>query len=138
MKKTVRGNIYAPYSLHDMNIVAAEIRENDMILRTQSGIVQAEPPYGQPDGYVEFHQIRWDFSYAYLLEFNGNEGDFSGKKMFLKDFFFGHPTWGFSVMDETYGYNCTKYSGYITVCGRFCECIFEIYHEGDMVFVAEE
>ena len=41
-------------------------------------------------------------------------------------------------MDETYGYNMTKYNGYLTANRQFCECVIEIYHEGDMVFVTEE
>ena len=48
-----------------------------------------------------------------------------------------YPAPNFTVIDETYGYNSTKYSGYLTVSGKFCECILEIYHEGDMVFVDE-
>lgn len=40
-------------------------------------------------------------------------------------------------MDETYGFNMTKYSRYLTANRKHCECIIEIYHEGDMVFVDE-
>ena len=45
---------------------------------------------------------------------------------------------GFAIMDETYGYNMTKYTGYLLSNRQHCECIIEIYHEGDMVFVSEE
>lgn len=38
-------------------------------------------------------------------------------------------------MDETYGFNMTKYSGYLTAQGHHYECMVEIYHEGDMLFV---
>ena len=41
-------------------------------------------------------------------------------------------------MDETYGYNMTKYCGYLLSNRQHCECVIEIYHEGDMVFVTEE
>ena len=138
MKKTIRENTHAAYSLHDMNILSVDVVGNDIILRTQSGLVETEFPYGQPDGYVEFHNVRWNYSYAYILAFSGNSGTFSGEKLFLKDFLSANPTLGFTVMDETYGYNCTKYSGYITINGKFHECFLEIYHEGDMVFVAEK
>lgn len=86
MKKTIRKNTHAAYSLHDMNILSVDVVGNDIILRTQSGLVETEFPYGQPDGYVEFHNVRWDYSYAYLLAFSGNSGTFSGEKLFLKDF----------------------------------------------------
>lgn len=138
MKKTIRENINPPYSLHDMNIIEFEILGDDIIMKTQSGIIETSPPYGQPDGYVEFHNVKWDFSYVYLLNHTGNIGTFSGEKMFLKDFISEFDTFGFSVMDETYGYNTTKFSGYLTSKHRFYECFIEIYHEGDMVFVTEE
>lgn len=137
MIKTVRENIRTPYSLHDMNVIAFEVTGEDMIMRTQSGMCRTVPPLGQPDGYVEFHGVQWDFSYAYLLDFTGNVGTFTGEKMFLKDFIERNPVMGFSIMDETYGYNTTKYEGYLTMNRRFYECMIEIYHEGDMIFVEE-
>lgn len=138
MKRTIRENIHAAYSLHDMNVIAFEVSGNDIIMRTQSGMVKTTPPYGQPDGYVEFHNVQWDFSYVYLLDFTGNVGTFTGEKMFLRDFISKFVPLGFSIMDETYGYNTTKYSGYLTANRHHYECVIEIYHEGDMVFVAEE
>lgn len=138
MKKTIRENINAAYSLHDMTVISFEVMEDDIIMRTQSGMVKTTPPYSQPDGYVEFHNVRWDFSFVYLLGVTGNVGTFTGEKMFLKDFISKAAPFGFSIMDETYGYNQTKYSGYLLSNRNHHECIIEIYHEGDMVFVAEE
>ena len=138
MKKTIRENINSPYCLHDMNVIEFEVKEKNIKMKTQSGIVQALPPYEQVDGYVEFQKVEWDFSYVYLLNITKNEGDFIGKKMFLKDFINNYKTFGFSIMDECYGYNQTKYSGYITTNRTVCECIIEIYHKGDMIFVAEK
>lgn len=137
MERTVRDNINAAYSLHDMNVIAFEVRGDNVVMRTQSGIVETAPPYGQPDGYVEFHGVRWDFSYVYLLGATGNVGSFAGEKMMLKDFIGRYTQFGFSIMDETYGYNMTKYSGYLTSKRQHHECIVEIYHEGDMEFVVE-
>ena len=137
MKRTVRGNIDAGYSLHDMNVIAFDISDNDIVMRTQSGMVETVPPYRQLNGVVEFHGVQWDFSYIYLLGVTGNIGTFTGEKMYLKDFISKVTSFGFSVMDETYGYNMTKYSGYIMFDRRHYECIIEIYHEGDMVFAAE-
>ena len=64
MKRTIRENISLPYSLHDMNVIAFEVVDNDIVMKTQSGMVETEAPYGQPDGYVEFHNVQWDFSYG--------------------------------------------------------------------------
>jgi len=138
MKKTLRGNIETAYSLHDMNVISFDVAGNDIIMRTQSGMIKVTPPGSQPDGYVEFHNVRWDFSYVYLLGVTGNIGTFTGEKMFLKDFLARYKQFGFSIIDETYGYNMTKYSGYLLSNRQHCECIIEIYHEGDMFFVTEE
>lgn len=137
MKKTVFENISEPYSLHDMNVIAFEVTENEIVMRTQSGIVRATPPYAQVGGYVEFHAVQWDFSYVYLLGVTGNVGTFTGEKMFLRDFIDQTPVFGFSIIDTTYGYNLVKYSGYISFERKHYECIFEIYHEGEMVFVEQ-
>ena len=57
--------------------------------------------------------------------------------MELKEFLESDPVPSFTILDETYGYNRTNYSGYIIVDESFCECNIEIYHEGDMVFVTK-
>lgn len=138
MKKTIRENIDVPYSLHDMNVISFEIIDNDIIMKTQSGVIKTAYPSKQLDGYVQFYNVRWDFSYVYLLDFTGNIGSFTGEKMLLKDFILKFQPLGFSIMDETYGYNTTKYSGYTTFKRHHYECVIEIYHEGDMIFVTEE
>lgn len=135
MKRVIREDIKAAYSLHDMNVVEFDIRGNDMMMKTQSGIIRVTEPSEQVDGYVEFHDIDWDFCYVYLLDHNGNVGSFTGEKMMLRDFIEQYPSFGFCVMDEVYGYNQTKYMGYLTAKRKTKECIVEIYHLGDMVFV---
>ena len=85
MIKTIRDNINLPYSLHDMNVISFEAEGDSMIMKTQSGMIKTTPICTQTDGYVEFHDVRWDFSYVYLLGVTGNVGTFTGEKMFLKD-----------------------------------------------------
>ena len=97
MKRTIRENVFEPYSLHDMNVIALEAAGDTLIMRTQSGMVETTPPYGQPDGYVEFHNVEWDFSYVYILNITGNEGDFQGQKLRLKTFIENADSFGFSV-----------------------------------------
>ena len=43
MKRTIRENINTPYSLHDMNVFAFEVTDNDIVMRTQSGMVETGP-----------------------------------------------------------------------------------------------
>ncbi|MBQ2906004.1 MAG: hypothetical protein IJE54_05375 [Peptococcaceae bacterium] len=137
MKRTIRENVFEPYSLHDMNVIALETAGDTLIMRTQSGMVETTPPYGQPDGYVEFYNVEWDFSYVYILNITGNEGDFQGQKLRLKTFIENADSFGFSVMDSTYGFNQSKFSGYLSMNRGVCECNIEICHEGDMVYVEE-
>lgn len=138
MKRTIRENIKVPYSLHDMNIMEFDVHENDLIMKTQSGMIKVTEPCEQVDGYVEFYDIDWDFSYVYLLDYNGNIGSFTGEKMMFKDFIETYKVFGLSVIDEVYGYNQTKYWGYLTSNRKTQECIIEIYHMGDMVFIEVE
>ena len=86
MKRTIRDNMNTPYSLHDMNVFEFEVSGKDIIMKTQSGIVETTSLAKQVEGYVEFHNVQWDFSYVYLLGVTGNVGTFTGEKLFLKDF----------------------------------------------------
>ena len=137
MKKTVRENIRTPYSLHDMNVIGFAIKDDDLTMKTQSGIIRVEGLCAQVAGYVEFHRVDWDFCFVYLMDPIGNTGTFTGEKLMLKDFIKEYPEFSLSVIDEVYGYNQTKYWGYLTAKRKNMECIVEIYHLGDMVFVEE-
>ena len=138
MKRSIRENINAAFTLHDMNVIEFKDIDHKIVMRTQSGIVETASPYRQLDGYIEFHNVKWDFSYVYLLGVTGNVGTFTGEKLFLKDFIKRYKQFGFSIMDETYGYNQTKYNGYLMANRQHWECVVEIYHEGEMVFVSVE
>ena len=138
MKRTVRPNIHIPYSLHDMRVIGFEVTGDSLILRTQSGMTETTEPYGQPDGYVEFQRVDWDFCFAYIMDILTNEGEFHGHKMSLKDFISEFVNSGFEVIDETFGYNSTKFSGWLLQKGHLQECTIEICHLGDMVYVTED
>ncbi len=137
MNRTIRPNIHEPYSLHDMSVIALEIDGDTLVMRTQSGIVRTTAPYAQVDGYVEFHNVKWDYSHVYLLNITANEGTFQGQKLYLKTFIDNADSFGFSIIDSTYGYNQSTFSGYLSMNRGVCECNLEIYHEGDMIFVEE-
>ncbi len=138
MKKTAVEKFRPPYSLHDMSVIAFETEGNDIILRTDSGIVQVTPSHAQHDGYVEFHGVRWEYSYALFLRHTADMGVFTGEMHYLKEFVANFRNANFSVMDTTYCGDITKLSGFLSVGDDIVECIIEIYHEGDMVFVDEE
>lgn len=138
MKRTIRPNILVPYSLHDMRVIGFEVKGDTLIMRTQSGMTKTTEPYGQPDGYVEFQKVDWDFCYAYTMDILSNEGKFSGRKMSLQNFISEFENSGFEVIDETFGYNSSKFSGWLLQKRHLQECSIEIYHLGDMVYVTED
>lgn len=87
MTRTIFDKLNPPYSLHDMNVIAFEMDENTITMRTQSGMIKTANLSSQVDSYVEFHDVDFDFCYVYIYNgFYGNVGTFSGEKMFLKDF----------------------------------------------------
>ncbi|MBQ3050254.1 MAG: hypothetical protein IJC94_09900 [Oscillospiraceae bacterium] len=133
--RTVRPNISKKYSLHDVNIIAFNRKNDTLVLETESGIFKTDEQCTKVDGHIEFSIVDWDFSFAYLLEFSGNTGRFNGEKFALADFInrFGNAV--FSVVDETFGYNQTKLSGYLIKNKTMRECVIEISHCGDMVYV---
>jgi len=146
MKRTIRERVNAPYTLHDRNIVAFDIVQEEtldtLILRIQPGIKKCVMEYVQENGYVEFQKVDWDFSSAYVINTTENEGKFTGEKFFLKDFIAQFGNSNLEIIDENYGAYQTKYSGWLSRGDlrkeAWKECIIEIVHLGDMVFVTEE
>lgn len=42
------------------------------------------------------------------------------------------------MIDEVFGYNQTKLWGFLNANREVYDCVIELYHLGDMVYVAEE
>jgi len=137
MTISVRKNIITDYTLHDMNVISIEKHGRDLIMRTQSGIVKCEGLSLQVDGHVVFQNVELDFCNVYLMKSKGRYGKFEAEKITLEEFKNRYPVFGFSIMDEVYGYNQTKYWGFLTSNREFYECVIEIYHTGDMLFVED-
>ncbi len=142
MKRIIRRNMTdLPYSLHDARVIGFEVNENILQMKFQSGFVCTVAPFKQVEGFVEFEKIDWD-SCVYLLEYQevlcGNPGHFIGKKMELREFLKEFDNASFEIIDETYGYNLSKFSGYLSTKNSFVECMIELYHWGDMSYILEE
>ncbi|MBQ7338973.1 MAG: hypothetical protein IJW40_11060 [Clostridia bacterium] len=134
MKKTIFNNVIAPYSLHDMNVVAFEVDGDNIRIKTQSGMIRTAPHWDQVDAYAEFFDVSWKYCFATVTEgYYGNVGTFEGKtikKMYLKDFIDEYQNAGFSIMDEYYGQDRALYTGYYHKGGTMGECSIEICHHG--------
>lgn len=143
MKKVIRSNITnLPYSLHDGVVTAFEVSEDNLIMKFQSGFIKTTEPFEQISGSVAIENIDWDFSFVYLLDYKdvlcGNVGSFTGRKIKLKTFINQFKYAKFDLIDETYGYNTSKFDGYLSKGGSCQECKIEIYHLGDMSYLVDE
>ncbi len=132
----IRENIHTTHGLHDMVASAIRVTGNDIMLVMDTGFIRCGDDYEQVEGNVIFYHIDWDFCYVYILEnFTENSGKFSGEKLSLQNFIKQYDPFHFEIIDATYGYNQTKLSGWLSVDDKLSECVIEIYHNGDMVFV---
>lgn len=139
MKRTTRENITGlPYSLHDMRVTEMQINEDELTLKFADGFERIGKACTRVDGELCFHKVDWDFCFAYVLDFASNAGSFTGRKQFLQDFALENSKLDFEIVDETYGYNSSKFAGYLSVGSELKECNIEIYHLGAMEYVTRE
>ena len=137
MITTARENITGlPYSMHDMRITGFETDKNRLTLNFKDGFEKVDGGCCvRVEGSIEFITVDWDFSYAYVLDFLGNTGRFEGEKLMLTDFIKRFGGKCFEVIDETYGYNRSKFAGELRKGAGVKECFIEIYHLGDMRYI---
>lgn len=138
MKITYRTNITnLPYSLHDMIVNDFCIEKNTLTMLFQDGFYRIGESCEPVDGYITFDEVDWDFCNAYVLNFSGNEGVFTGEKISLKNFVSKYKKQHFTIIDESYGYNTSKFSGYLSDGKELKECFIEIYCLGDMKYITK-
>ena len=137
LKKVIRENIICPYGLHDMNTTRFEVCNKDILMRLQSGMHKISDPVKQVDGYVKFCNVDFDFCFVTIINELVNEGPITGEKMSFLNFIDRYQNFSFEIIDEVYGYNMTKFWGWLSAGGDLKECIIEFYHFGDMIFVDE-
>ena len=106
-------------------------------MRLQSGMHKISDPVKQVDGYVKFCDVDFDFCFVTIINELVNEGPITGEKMSFLNFIDRYQNFSFEIIDEVYGYNKTKFWGWLSVGGDLKECIIEFYHFGDMIFVDE-
>ncbi len=140
MKTTIRNNVTAlPYSLHDAVVTGIEIAENKITFRFAEGFFEpCEGDCKRVGGSIEIEGADHDFCDAYVLSSAKNEGSFRGRKMPLKAFAKKYKELQFEIINETYGYNKSTFSGWLWAKNKPRECILELYHAGDMRYVVEE
>ena len=137
MKEVIRENIICPYGLHDMNATRFDRNDKDIIMRLQSGMYKISDSVEQVAGHVKFCNVDFDFCFVTIINELVNEGPISGEKLSFLNFLNNYQNFSFEIIDEVYGYNKTKFWGWLSTGHDLKECIIEIYHLGDMIFVDE-
>ncbi len=141
MKEIIRKNIVdLPYSLHDARVNKMRIEEQSIVMHFSKGYFKPMKNDCLPvkgTALISIHGLDLDFCYAYLLDTMGNCGKFTGEKFSLVEFINRFTDIDFEIVDETYGYNQSKFSGYLYADEEIKECIIEIYHFGDMKYSVE-
>ena len=140
MKEVYRENITGlPYSLHDARVDKISILPEKITMHFPNGYLKpAKTDELAVAGYIEFLKADLDFCFVYIFDEAGNEGPFQGEKYLLHHFCEVYPSLDFEIIDETYGYNQSKFSGYLYIGEEMKECMIEIYHLANMRYIAEE
>ncbi len=142
MKETIRKNIVdLPYSLHDAKVNKMKIQEENIVLHFGRGFYKPAnndclPVKGAAA--ISIQGLDLDFCHAYILDTAGGCGKITGEKISLEEFVNRFADIDFEILDETYGYNQSNFSGYLYNAGDIKECIIEMYHLGDMRYITED
>lgn len=85
-------------------------------------------------------EIDYDFCSIHLLSDNGHYGEFTGRKIKLKEFINEFQQYSFEVVDELYGFNQVQYSGFLSLPNKedFIQCSMDFYYTGDLIYLTEE
>ncbi len=134
MKTTTQIIHQLPYSLHDMSVTGFEMSEKELKLQI-TGLVHIASPCRQVEGSVRFRGVDWDFCWAYVLDFIGNEGRFTGEKMSLRHFIENWNNMRLDIIDETYSWHKARLSGWLAVGDGLKECVLEISYEQSMDYI---
>lgn len=127
-----------PYSLHDQRVTGMALHENTLTFRFAGGFWKVDPPCGRVNGSIEFSDVDPEFCTAYVLDFCGNEGRFTGEKFYLTDYIARYGEIPLEIVDETYQYNHAKFSGYLCKGESMIECLVEVYFAGEMRYITTE
>lgn len=139
MKEIEQKNIIdLPYSLHDARVNKINIASDKVIMHFNEGYYKLENDCKLIKGYIEFSNADLDHCSVYIFDLTGDFGKFSGEKFNLQDFSKTFKNIDLEIVDETYGYNQSKFFGYIYEKDIIKECIIEIYHFNNMKYFTEE
>lgn len=138
MKITTRKAAKADYSTHDMSVANYNISGDNLEIKFNPGLIKITPPCDIVDGYVELESVDWDCSYAYVINMESRDWDFTGKKYRLDDFIEKFNGRKFNILDECHGTNILKLSGYLSEGDKVNECTVEVVYMGNLKYYTEK
>jgi hypothetical protein len=131
MKEYIKPNVLLPISLHDARVTKvivenpiSSFKDGILILEFEDGFfkVDEKEVYHTGKSSIEISGVDYDFSHVYYCEENNREEvEFVG---FMKDV----EESSFEIIDETYGYNQTKFRGSLFLAEKWVDVEVEIYH----------
>ena len=128
-----------PYSLHDAHILELRLEGENLRLVTQYGYVHTSPPFDQVEGDVEITGVDAESSCVYVMEYPqvpcGNYGIFTGRKIPLEAFLEEFSEATLEILDETYGYQMVKLSGFLDLPDRLLEYSLELCYTGEFRYL---
>lgn len=138
MKITTRKSLKASYSTHDMSVANYNVTGDNLEIKFNPGLIKITPPCDIVDGYVELENVDWDCSYAYIINLESRDWDFTGKKYRLDDFIEKFNGRKFNILDECHGTNILKLSGYLSEGDKVNECMVEVVYMGELKYYTDK
>ncbi|MGN0414858.1 MAG: hypothetical protein ACI4FX_05150 [Agathobacter sp.] len=132
-----------PYGLHDVHIRKIRLQQLDestgnVTFLLQNGIYSTDRNLEPVPANLLFQRVELDFANVYVMKICGmNHGKIKGHKYSLKKFLKKYRKADIEIIDETYGYNRSKFSGYLYEGDDYLEIMIELYHVGGMYYLVE-
>lgn len=134
---------FLPFSMHDVYIKKIRLQQLDDFMANVTfmlpdGVYRSDEDSNPIPGSILFEQVDLDFSNVYVMKTCGvNYGKIKGRKYSLKKFVKKYKKADIEIVDETYGYNQSKFSGYLYEDETIKEIMIELYHVGGMYYLVE-
>ena len=113
MREIIRNNIIdLPFSLHDTHIHKIIIDDNNVRFNFKEGYYSLSSDSRTPtQGYIEFQNVDFDYCSVYVFHASYSRR-LKGKRLRLEEFSHKYKELDLEVIDETYGYNMSKFNGF--------------------------